>query len=142
MSLILSVKCDGKLISKKIVDKLNSSYLDECDAGAAAGGDAGAPASACDAGDVAAEMSGTTTADVLGVCKPGEGYMGKDNFYIPARATVPLHRWEGANGGSKRKKNKMCSLPGVTRKEASAAHLSGVAIARHSPVCASIIIRL
>ena len=92
--------------------------VDECDGGGAAcGGDAGASTSgastsagdagttiANNGGDAAAEMAGTTVADVLGTCKPGEGYMGKDNFYIPARAKCPLHHWEIANGGSKRKK--------------------------------------
>ena len=77
--------------------------VDECDAGGAAGATAGATAGG-DIGDTAGEMAGTTIADVLGTCKPGEGYMGKDNFYIPARAKVPLHHWEAANGGSKRKK--------------------------------------
>lgn len=107
---ITNITRDGKMVSKALLDKVNSSLLDECDGGAAAGGDAGggaAPAGdvgGADAGDVAAEMSGTSTADVLGKCEPGKGYMGKDNFYIPARAKVPLHRWEAANGGSKRKK--------------------------------------
>ena len=109
---IKSITCDGNLIPEKIIDKLNASFVDECD-GAAAGGDAGAAVGATDAGaaavdaqtgDTAAEMVGTTTTDVLGKCEPGKGYMGKDNFYIPARAQVPLHRWEAANGGSKRKK--------------------------------------
>lgn len=74
--------------------------------GDAGGGDAGAAAGASPAaaGDTAAEMAGTSTADVLGTCKPGGGFMGKDNFYIPAKAKAPLHRWETANGGSKRKK--------------------------------------
>lgn len=105
---ITNITRDGKMVSKAILDKANGSLLDECDGGAAAG-DAGGAAPAgdagiADAGDVAAEMSGTSTADVLGKCEPGKGYMGKDNFYIPARAKVPLHRWEAANGGSKRKK--------------------------------------
>ena len=108
---ITNITCDGKLVSKKLLDTANEQLLDECDGaaaggdavGAAAGGDASG-AAACDAGDTAAEMAGTTTTDVLGKCEPGKGYMGKDNFYIPARAKVPLHRWEAANGGSKRKK--------------------------------------
>jgi len=105
---VTNITRDGKMVSKAILDKANGSLLDECDGGAA-GGDAGGAAPAgdvggADAGDVAAEMSGTSTADVLGKCEPGKGYMGKDNFYIPARAKVPLHRWEAANGGSKRKK--------------------------------------
>ena len=104
---VTNITRDGKLVSKAILDKANGSLLDECDG--AAGGDAGGAAPAgdvggADAGDTAAEMSGTSTADVLGKCEPGKGYMGKDNFYIPARAKVPLHRWEAANGGSKRKK--------------------------------------
>ena len=93
----------------------------ECDAGggAAAGGDAGgavaggdaggsAPAgdaSAVDATDSAAS-SMTTTADVLGKCEPGKGYMGPGNFYIPFRARFPLSRVEAAYGGSRRKKKK------------------------------------
>ena len=105
---VTNITRDGKIVSKAILDKANGSLLDECDGGAA-GGDAGGAAPAgdvggADAGDTAAEMSGTSTADVLGKCEPGKGYMGKDNFYIPARAKVPLHRWEAANGGSKRKK--------------------------------------
>lgn len=102
---VTNITCDGKMVSKSLLDKVNNSMLDECD-GAACGdaGGAAAPAASGDAGDTTAEMAGTTTADVLGTCKPGEGYMGKDNFYIPAKAKVPLHRWEAANGGSKRKK--------------------------------------
>ena len=107
---VISITCDGQPMSKSIVDQMNASYVDECDGGGAAtgGGDAGGAGAADGAasGDVAAEMNGTSTADVLGTCKPGEGYMGKDNFYIPARAKVPLHRWEAANGGSRRKKGK------------------------------------
>ena len=108
---ITNMTCNGKLVSKKMLDTANDSLLDECD-GASAGGDAGsavaggdvAGAVAYDTGDTAAEMAGTTTSEVLGKCEPGKGYMGKDNFYIPAKAKVPLHRWEAANGGSKRKK--------------------------------------
>ena len=50
---IINMTRDGKPVRKKILDELNSSYLDECDgagAGAAAGGDAGAAAPAGDAG--------------------------------------------------------------------------------------------
>lgn len=86
--------------------KLGKRFYED-DGGGAAGGDAGgaaAPSAGDAGGDVAAEMNGTSVSDVLGTCKPGEGHMGKDNFYIPARAKVPLHRWEAANGGSKRKK--------------------------------------
>ena len=114
---VISISQDGKKLPKHIVDAMNKQHFaefNECDAGgaggdagAATGGDAGTSAAGAgigDAGDAAAEMVGTTTADVLGKCEPGKGYMGKDNFYIPAKAQVPLHRWETANGGSKRKK--------------------------------------
>lgn len=114
---VVSISQDGKKLPKHIVDAMNKQHFaefNECDAGgaggdagAAAGGDAGtgtAGAGIGDVGDAAAEIVGTTTADVLGKCEPGKGYMGKDNFYIPAKAQVALHRWEAANGGSKRKK--------------------------------------
>lgn len=111
---ILSIAQDGKPMSKAIVKRINSDFFaefNECDGGGAVGGDAGGAVggdagsgSIGDAGDTAAEMNGTSVSDVLGTCKPGGGYMGKDNFYIPARAKVPLHHWEAANGGSKRKK--------------------------------------
>lgn len=90
--------------------------IDEEDGGgAAAGGDAGGDAggassgdssSASNVGDVAAEMNGAgiTTTDVLGDYKPGKGFMG-DNFYLPFRAKCPMHHWEIANGGSKRKRS-------------------------------------
>ena len=111
VSHIAGVIQNGKPVPKHILSKLNSSYIDECD-GAAAGGDAGGAVAggdagvAADSGDVAGEMAGTTSAEVLGVNEPGKGFFGKGNFYIPARAKCPMHRWEIANGGSKRKKTK------------------------------------
>lgn len=74
----------------------------ECDAGAAA-----APAG--DAVDRAApsvppEAPMTNTEDVLGKCDHVKnGYMGDRCFHIPAKAKVPWHRFEMANGGSVRK---------------------------------------
>lgn len=109
---LLNVECDGKPISQSVLSKLSSPYLAECDGGACAGGDAGGAVAggdagvAADVGDIAGEMAGTTTAEVLGTNKPGEGYFGKGNFYIPSKVKTPLHRWELANGGSKRKKGK------------------------------------
>ena len=109
---IISVREDGKPISKKLLDAINLEYLDECDGGAAVGGDAGGASiggdagAVANAGDVAGEMAGTTSAEVLGTNEPGKGFFGKGNFYIPARAKFPMHRWEIANGGSKRKKGK------------------------------------
>lgn len=61
------------------------------------------------AGDIGAPQAvlGTSTTDVLGACDhTKDGYMGTDCFHIPAKAQVPLHRWEVANGGSRRKKDK------------------------------------
>ena len=85
-------------------------HVSECDGGGAVGGDAGgatAGAAPCgDVGDVAGEMAGTTSAEVLGTNEPGKGFFGAGNFYIPARAKHPLRRWECAYGGSKRKKGK------------------------------------
>lgn len=88
--------------------------FDECDGGGCVGGDAGGGAvggdvggaAVGDVGDAAGEMAGTSTAEVLGTNEPGKGFFGKDNFYIPARARFPISRFEIANGGSKRKKNK------------------------------------
>ena len=98
---IVSVNIDGE------------SDINECDGGGATGGDAGGTAGgdagsapAGDSGDVAGEMNGITTAEVLGTNKPGQGFFGKDNFYIPSKVKFPFHRWEICNGGSKRKKTK------------------------------------
>lgn len=82
--------------------------VDECDGGAV-GGDAGAGAgvSSGDAGGVdVSSDSAIHIDDVLGKNEPGKGYMGPGNFYIPSKVKVPFKRWEIANGGSKRKKNK------------------------------------
>lgn len=106
-----------ELAEKWFSDTLDKGYdMQECDAGGAVGGGAGgagdaggaapAPSASGDAGDVAGEMAGTTSAEVLGTNEPGKGFFGPGNFYIPARAKHPLHRWECAYGGSKRKKGK------------------------------------
>lgn len=92
--------------------------IDECDAGGAAGGcaggDAGGAATGGDAGGGDAggastsggdSATGITTTDVLGDYDPAKGFMG-NNFYLPFHVKHPLHRWEIANGGSKRKKTK------------------------------------
>ena len=108
---IVSAYINGNPVSKSKIEqlnaKLNGQTIDECDGGdAGTGASCDASAVASDGVDTAAEMVGTTTTDVLGTYEPGKGFMGKDNFYIPAKAKVPLHRWEIANGGSKRKKGK------------------------------------
>ena len=96
---------------------LRDDVVDECDGGGCAGGDAGGAcaggdcgAACCDAGDAAGEMAGTSTVDVLGKNEPGEGYLGKDNFYIPHRVPFPVHRYgreiwgTGSTAKGKRKK--------------------------------------
>lgn len=113
---IISIVIDGYQLPKREVEKWSymlENCIDECDGGGApAGGDAGGPGIGdaggvtVDAGDVSGEMSGITTTEVLGTNKPGQGFFGKDNFYIPSRVKFPLHRWEICNGGSKRKKGK------------------------------------
>lgn len=53
------------------------------------------------------DITGTVSTDVLGKCDHMHGgYFGPGCFHIPAKCTVPFHRWEIGNGGSKRKKNK------------------------------------
>ena len=104
---IVEIIVDGKKLNKTEIAKWNerlNDNINECDGGAA-GGDAGA-AIAANAGDIAGEMNGITTAEVLGTNEPGKGFFGKDNFYIPSKIAHPLYRWEIANGGSKRKKDK------------------------------------
>lgn len=84
----------------------------ECDGGVGGdagsggvGGDAGSASSA--GGDVASSASGITSGDALGKCDhPASGFFGPACFHVPAKCTVPLHRWEIGNGGSKRKKDK------------------------------------
>lgn len=116
---IVSIAQDGRMMSKSIVDRMNASYLAECDGGAAAaGGDAGGAASAGDSGGTAdgtsapaaevADASGIKASDVLGKCDHHkDGYMGPGCFHVPSRVAVPLYRWGGAAyGGSKRKNKK------------------------------------
>lgn len=122
---LLSVTIDGERIPKDYIAELNDMFfstIDECDgAGAAtapATGDGGAAAggssSAGDAGDICGEMPGTSIADVLGTNVPGEGYFGKDNFYMPSRVPFPLHRWSreiyGGGGTSRKGKKKKKNL--------------------------------
>lgn len=77
--------------------------IQECDGGAAAA-PAGNAGSAPSAPSAPAEGPMTTTGDVLGKCDHiKDGYMGDGCFHIPAKAKVPLHRFEIANGGSVRK---------------------------------------
>ena len=112
----LSVKVDGWPMNKTYVEKLNAllqqnDEVDECDGGGAGAGDAGGASAgdagaAADAGDIAGEMAGTSVTDVLGKFEPGKGVMGVGNFMVPVKVKHPLHRWEIANGGSKRKKGK------------------------------------
>jgi len=96
--------------------------IDECDGSGAAsaaapaagdgGGTAAGDAGPAGDGDICGEMPGTSTADVLGVNKPGEGFFGKDNFYIPSRVPFPLYRWSreiyggGSTSGKSKKKKK------------------------------------
>lgn len=80
--------------------------INECDGGGDAGGAVGGDAGGAVGGDVAIDFDGTSVEDVLGKNEPGKGYMGPGNFYIPSKVKVPFHRYEIANGGSKRKKNK------------------------------------
>ena len=119
---IAFVECidiDGSKLSDSAIDKVNKEHfakVDECDGGGAAGGDAGGAAAggdagagaaaSADAGDIAGEMAGTSTTDVLGKFEPSKGVMGANNFIVPAKAVVPLHRLEIGNGGSVRKKGK------------------------------------
>ena len=103
---IVDIVVDGKTLPKIEVDKWNARLagkIDECDgggdAGVAVGGDAGAAP--------AGEPTGTTNAEVLGNCDhTHDGYLGPGCFHVPCQVKVPLYRWQVANGGSKRKKNK------------------------------------
>ena len=89
--------------SYRRADKQNDESIenvDECDGGVAAGG-----------GDVGVapvgQPTGTTNAEVLGKCDhEHDGYLGPGCFHVPCKAKVPLYRWQVANGGSKRKKDK------------------------------------
>ena len=96
------------MVSYRRIDNTNSKMV-ECDSGAA---DGGAVASGGDASGASAgagiEGPATTSGDVLGNCdhSSGEGFFGPGCFHVPSRAKFPLHRWEVANGGSKRKKDK------------------------------------
>lgn len=118
IAFIKSMTVDGVPVARSTIVDINGYFfgdgqdeMHECDAGAAGGdagggvgaGDAGATA---DAGDSAADFTGITTTEVLGKNEPGQGFFGKDNFYIPSRVIVPMYRWEIANGGSRRKKDK------------------------------------
>lgn len=92
------IKISPDNVHADIRGKYEVPAVDECDGGGdggAAGGDAGAASAGdCGGGDAA----GTTTADVLGVNEPGEGYFGPGNFYIPKRVPFPLTRWGGEIG--------------------------------------------
>ena len=103
---IIDIVVDGRALPKIEVDKWNAKLagkIDECDgggdAGAAVGGDAGATP--------VGEPTGTTNAEVLGNCDHAhDGYLGPGCFHVPCQVKVPLYRWQAANGGSKRKKDK------------------------------------
>lgn len=107
---IVSVSIDGKKISPSGIKKLNSKYfsdkLSECDGGAIGGGAAAGDSSPAGDSSTSGNLDGIHIEDVLGKNEPGKGYMGPGNFYIPSKVKVPLHRYEIANGGSKRKKTK------------------------------------
>lgn len=106
VSNIVDITVDGKALPKIEVDKWNARLagkIDECDgggdAGVAIGGDAGAAPTG--------EPTGTTNAEVLGNCDhTHDGYLGPGCFHVPCQVKVPLYRWQVANGGSKRKKDK------------------------------------
>lgn len=119
---IISIYDNGKRLKKNQIDNLNSEFfgedLDECDAGGAAaggdaggavGGDASSASGAADAGGAVGDSIGTTSGEVLGNCDHNDnfdGFFGKGCFHIPSRVRTPFHRWEIANGGSRRKKDK------------------------------------
>lgn len=113
---IISLSYNGTLLPSFEIDAINNEYLSsvmsECDGGGGAGGASvggamsGGDTGGISAGDTAVDFDGTSVEDVLGKNEPGKGYMGPGNFYIPSKVKVPFHRYEIANGGSKRKKTK------------------------------------
>lgn len=90
----------------------NSKKVAECDGGAVGGGgDAGGAPIA--SGGLGAEGTApvidnaTSSTEVLGKCDHSHGgYFGHGCFHVPFKCSVPFHRWEVGNGGSKRKKDK------------------------------------
>lgn len=65
----------------------------------------GNPASTLNAGFM--KPGKISTKDVLGKCDHGKnGFMSKDCFHVPAKVKTPLKRWEIANSGSKRRRQK------------------------------------
>lgn len=108
---IVDIIVDGKALPKIEVDKWNARLagkIDECDGGGASGGGGAGGAVGGDAGAApAGEPTGTTNAEVLGNCDHAhDGYLGPGCFHVPCQVKVPLYRWQAANGGSKRKKDK------------------------------------
>lgn len=108
---IVDIVVDGKTLPKIEVDKWNdrlAGKIDECDGGGASGGGGAGGAVGGDAGAApAGEPTGTTNAEVLGNCDHAhDGYLGPGCFHVPCQVKVPLYRWQVANGGSKRKKDK------------------------------------
>lgn len=101
---IISIRQDGNLLQRNIVDAMNASYLDECDGGVSGGGDVGGVT-----GDAGSAESGISSGDVLGNHDHNDyagGFMGPGCFHMPSHVKTPLHRYELCNGGSKRKKTK------------------------------------
>lgn len=115
VSEIVDISIDGKALPKTDIDKWNkrlAGKIDECDGGGAGAGGAGAgDAGGAIGGDAGAasvgEPVGTTNAEVLGNCDHcHDGYLCPGCFHAPSKVKVPLYRWQVANGGSKRKKDK------------------------------------
>jgi hypothetical protein len=110
VSIIVMISINYKILKETISRVSRKCYrpqkkVAECDGGA---GDAGAVSSS---GGEAQAISVTDNAidstEVLGKCNHSHGgYLGPGCFHIPAKCTVPFHRWEIGNGGSKRKKTK------------------------------------
>ena len=111
VSNIVDITVDGKALPKIEVDKWNARLagkIDECDGVGASGGGGAGGAVGGDAGAApAGQPTGTTNAEVLGNCDHAhDGYLGPGCFHVPCQVKVPLYRWQVANGGSKRKKDK------------------------------------
>jgi len=107
------ISIDYKLLEEALSKTTRKCYrpvkMSECDGGAACGGDAGGTPAASVGGDApAAEATAIGSTDVVGSCdhSNGGGYFGAGCFHVPSKCSVPFHRWEIGNGGSKRKKDK------------------------------------
>jgi len=90
----------------KVFDRVCEDAVMGGDAGGAAGDVVAGGGSTAD-GDVVGKAAdaGIKTDDVLGHCDhKKDGYMGAKCFHIPSKLKVPLHRWEAAYGGSKKRK--------------------------------------